>query len=233
MEQSCTDLLGVNLTDPASGAPSGQSLDAADCTEVAKALLAVEMRDEPTFCNFTSVLTPGPAPLACATEAFADDFETDPGGTWTLTNADVYAEYTPRDWEWTANVPAGGTGSAFFAVDSVSIGDCSPGSDDQSGVMHLDSPSIVLPPGATPSLTFDHWVATEALFDGANVKISVNGGPFQLIAAADYGFNPYNGTLNDADASNTSPLGGEAAFTGTDGGSAGGSWGQSQADLSS
>ncbi len=176
------------------------------------------------------LLDPDPPPDGC-TPSFLAGFETDPSGDWTLTNEGVFAEYTPRDWEWTADVPEGGTGSAFFGIDSVDIGDCVPGSDDQSGVMHLDSQEITII-GVDPKLLFDHWVATEPLWDGGNVKISVNNDPFQIIAGADFIFNAYNGALNDATTGNTNPIGGEVAFTGTDGGSLAGSWGRSQIDLS-
>ncbi len=233
MEQSCFDLLGVNLLDLTTGAPSGEMLSMADCFEVTDALEAVEMRDPPDFCGFEPLLDPNTPFFECDS-VFSDDFESDPSGTWTLTNDGVFDEYMPRDWEWTADVPPNSTGMAFFAIDSVDIGDCVPGSDDQSGVMHLDSPPIVLPAGATtPALVFDHWVATEELWDGGNVKIRVNGLAYQVIAASDYYFNPLNGVLNTAAAGNTNPMEGEEAFTGTDGGSLQGSWGQSQIDLSS
>ena len=158
-----------------------------------------------------------------------DDFEQDPAGSWALGNEGVFAEYDPRDWEWTANLPEGGAGSAFFAINSAEIGNCVQGDDDQSGKMHLDSPVIDLT--AAGSVAFDHWVATEPAYDGGNLKVSVNDGPFQQIAAGDFTFNPYNGTLVTAEANNTNPMAGEPAFTGTDGGSVNGSWGQSQIDL--
>ncbi len=233
MEAACADLIGVDLFDLVTGDPSGEMLSAADCAEVAEALLATEMRVNPDFCGFTPLLDPDAPAVLCNDEAFFDDFEADPAGTWTLTNEGVFDEYDPRDWEWTADVPPGGTGSAFFGIDSIDIGDCVPGSDDQSGVMHLDSPPIVLPAGsANPVLVFDHWVATEAGFDGGNLKVNVNGGGFVPIAGADFSFNPYNDTLTDAAGGNTNPMAGEDAFTGTDGGLIGGSWGQSQVDLS-
>jgi len=80
-------------------------------------------------------------------------------------------------------------------------------------------------------MAFDHWVATEAGFDGGNVKISVNNGPWQLVSAANFVYNPYNTTLATAAQSNTNPLQGQAAFSGTDGGSVEGSWGRSIINL--
>ena len=83
-----------------------------------------------------------------------------------------------------------------------------------------------MPAGQAPRLQFDHYVATEAGYDGGNVKVSVNGGAFTLVPANAYLFNPYNATMATA-ATNTSPLAGQAAFTGTDGGEVVGSWGTS------
>ena len=97
----------------------------------------------------------------------------------------------------------------------------------------MQSPAIELPAASsvTPRLTFDHYVATEAGWDGGNVKISVDGGPFTIVPASAYTFNPYNATLNMAAQGNTNPLQGQPAWTGTDGGSLGGSWGESQINL--
>ncbi len=83
---------------------------------------------------------------------------------------------------------------------------------------------------AAPRLTFVHWVATEAGFDGGNVKISVNGGPWTIIPTANFIYNGYNGTLAAAPG-NTDPLAGQPAFTGTDGGAVDGTWGRSIVDL--
>jgi cysteine-rich repeat protein len=94
--------------------------------------------------------------------------------------------------------------------------------------VNIDSPTIVLPASPTPHVAFDHYVSTEAGWDGGNVKLSVNGGPFVVIPGSSYSFNPYNSVLN---APSDNPMGGEEAFTGADGGSLSGSWGQSQVDL--
>jgi bacillopeptidase F (M6 metalloprotease family) len=56
------------------------------------------------------------------------------------------------------------------------------------------SPSIALPGGSTPTLTFWMWLQTEGCCDGANVWISVNGGvTFTLLAAPSL---IYNTTVN-------------------------------------
>ncbi len=230
---SCADLVaaGTKLADLSTGAPSGQVMTTADCNEVADAMVATEMSVPPGFCAFEPLLDSDAPPVEDCAAVFSDNFDSDPAGTWTLTNEGVEPEYTPRDWEWTAELPAGGTGSAFFAVDGIDVGDCVPDGNDQSGVMHLDSPEVILG-NDSPQLVFDHWVATEALWDGGNVKVSVNHGPFEPVAGADYSFNPYNAVLRTTAANNTNPMQGEEAFTGSDGGSVSGSWGQSQVDLS-
>jgi hypothetical protein len=213
-------------------------ITSADCTEVGDVVTAVEFRTDPAFCNFQPLLDPNAPPLCSAeqgteTPVFNEDFESDPTGSWTLTNMGVFPEYTPRDWEWQGTLPDGRPGMAMFGLDSASLGNCIPGDDDQSGVMYMDSPPIVLPAGATiPRMAFDHWHATESLWDGGNVQISVNGGPWTVISVTHFIFNPYNAVLNDAGAGNTNPLAGQLAFSGTDGGSIGGSWGQSQLRLS-
>jgi hypothetical protein len=127
----------------------------------------------------------------------------------------------------------------MWAIDSYFIGDCEPNSDDQSGVTRLESPTIDLPSSASGALlVFDHWVATEDGWDGGNLKISVNGGDYQMIPSGAFLYNPYNSsvidqvTINEQLLTNTNPLAGEAAYTGEDEGHVfGGSWGQSQVDL--
>jgi len=80
-------------------------------------------------------------------------------------------------------------------------------------------------------MAFNHWVATESRWDGGNLKISVNGGAFTLVPQAAYTFNVPNTTLNTAGQGNTNPLAGQRAWTGSDGGSVSGSWGQTQLNL--
>jgi hypothetical protein len=82
-------------------------------------------------------------------------------------------------------------------------------------------------------MAFDHWVATEAGFDGGNLKVSVGGAPWQLLEPESFIYNPYNTTLISAGSGNTDPLAGEPAFSGTDGGSVDGTWGRSIIDLDS
>jgi hypothetical protein len=231
LEQACRDLVGRPLTDLSTGAAASEVMTAADCDQVSAAMRAVEMRTDPTQCRFAPMLAPG-EPAVLGRTLFFDDFETDPAGRWDLSNQGVYPEYRPRDWAWTGELAGGRTGRAMFALDSVDIGDCRPGSDDQSSVMRLDSPPLTLPRASVePVLLFDHYVATENRYDGGNLKLSVNGGPFVLVPPARFRFNPYNDTLETSTGGNTCPLAGQPAFTGSDDGSVSGSWGQSQVEL--
>ena len=56
--QSAADLLVLPLAYLTTGLPSGESITAADVTEVENAMLAVEMRLPPTQCNFQPILQP-------------------------------------------------------------------------------------------------------------------------------------------------------------------------------
>jgi hypothetical protein len=144
-----------------------------------------------------------------------------------VTNA---ATFDTPDWNVVGNLPSGAAGNfAAFAADLVT-GDCM--ADDETGAIVLDSPSIVVPANSpVPRVAFDHWVATEAGFDGGNVKISVNSGVWTLIPASAFTFNAYNTQLN-APPTNTNPLATQPAFTGIDTGSNKDvNWGQSQVDL--
>ncbi|UCE60919.1 MAG: M4 family metallopeptidase [Phycisphaerales bacterium] len=234
LEQSCVDLLGVDLyalsTEVATGSPSGQIITPADCDEVAKTVAAVELRLDPTFCNFAPMLDPNAPPLCEPGETtvgiFNEDWESGLGfwstGTREVVNPDTFD--TP-DWAVVGGLPDGRTGSAAFVADPV-IGDCA--ADTEAGVLYLESPTITIPAGVTtPKVEFSHWVATEFGYDGGNVKISVNGDPYEVVPAWAFDFNPPPTSLYYGD----NPLGGEDAFTGTDGGAVDGSWGQSQIDL--
>jgi hypothetical protein len=105
------------------------------------------------------------------------------------------------------------------------------GPEDFSSRDSIASPAIAIPTGLQNlRLSFDHYVATEGTVDGGNVKLSVNGGAFTTIPAAAYIFNK-PGKLLPLAQGNSNPLQGQDAFSGTDGGEARGSWGNSQVDL--
>lgn len=237
LEASCSDLIGQPLN-ALTGGPSGESITSGDCVQVSNAIAAVELRTAPTFCNFGTLLNPALPPLCSATSTNGVvapiqtfDFESDPGSSWIIDRSATSPDFTPRDWTWVNALPSGRAGSGFFAPDP-NIGNCTPGTDE-SGVLNLTSPSITLPDATNfARATFDHWVGTEPAIDGGNVKISVNGGPFQLIPPSEFTFNNYNLILNTAAAGNTNPLAGQPAWSGTDPGSASqGSWGRTHVNL--
>lgn len=232
LEAACSSLIGTDVNDLSTGTPSGEIIDAGNCTEVADIIAAVEFRTPPEQCGFVPLLAPD-APALCEgvgsvqtglLEGFEDG--TLPAG-WTASFHDVAnpGSFDSPGWIIDNNLPGGNASSyAAFAPD-LAVGDCD--ADTEAGAVALDSPAIVLPVGEVPHVAFNHWVATEAGWDGGNLKVSVNGGPWTVVPSAAYSFNANNGVLNVSD----NPLGGEEAFTGTDGGSVGGSWGQSQVNL--
>jgi Zn-dependent metalloprotease len=237
LEQSCSDLTGVNLLGLTTGTPSGQVITAADCAQLAKAIAAVELRTPPVACNFHTLLAQNP-PALCDSgkkpkSRFTDGFEhgNSSEARWSMSHdAAAPADFTPREWDVVSDLPDHRPGRGFFGADP-DLGTCGPGGDE-SAVLHLVSPQIVIPASAdAPRLAFDHWVSTEAGWDGGNVKISVNDGPWVLVKAADFVYNPYNTTLNTVAQGNTNPMAGEPAFSGSDGGDVGGTWGRSIVNL--
>lgn len=232
LDAACASLIGADLNDLVTGAPSGEMIDAADCAQVADISAAVEFRVAPDQCGFEPLLAAN-APALCegvgsVQTIFSEGFEsgTLPAG-WTAGSHDVAnaGTFDSPGWSVETGLPSGNNSLySAFAPDLIE-GDC--GTDTEAGVVNLDSPVISLPVGEVPHVAFEHWVATESGWDGGNVKISVNGGPWTVIPGDSYSFNPYNGAINVSD----NPLGGEEGFTGTDGGSVGGSWGQSQVNL--
>jgi Zn-dependent metalloprotease len=231
LEQSCSDLTGQPLVG-FDGVQTSESINQSDCDQIATMIEAVELRQPPAQCNFQPLLAKNPPDRCVAgttqVNIFRDTFEAGVGG-WQTSHTTPSATFTPRDWLLVNALP-NRNGSAFFGIDP-NIGQCS-ATSDESGVLHLDSPAIALPGGASsPRLTFDHWVATEGGFDGGRLQVSVEGGAWQPVVRDHFTFNPYNAQLVAAPV-NTNPLAGQFTFTGSDGGSVEGSWGRSHVDLS-
>ncbi|MBT8143745.1 MAG: M4 family metallopeptidase, partial [Gammaproteobacteria bacterium] len=230
LEASCADLQGLPLpllSTETSGTLGTTTITAGDCIAVANAMLATEMRDDPVACNFQPILDQSP-PALCTqgsvSPMLVEDFESGLPG-WTvgkraLANA---ATFDGPDWTTTLNLPEQWPGRAAYGANLV-LGNCA--NDTEAGVIYLESPAITID-NDEAKLAFNHNVATEAQYDGGNVKISVNGGPWTLVPAAAFTYNSYNGTLVTSD----NPMAGEAAFNGTDDGSLSSIWGQSQVNL--
>jgi len=235
LEQSCADLTGENLPDLSTGAPSGEVIGASDCAQLSAAIAAVELRTPPAFCGFQTLLAQNPPPLCdsgSVKELFSETFEKGKASTrrWSVSHSGITADFTPRDWKIVPNLPDDRSGRAVFGSDP-DIGTCGPGGDE-TAVLHLVSKKIEVPSSVTETkLTFKHWVATEGGWDGGNLKISVDDGPWQLVQPADFVYNAYNTTLFTAAQGNTNPIAGEPAFSGTDGGAVDGSWGRSIVNL--
>jgi bacillolysin len=237
LEASCSDLEGIDLEGLSTAAPvgpSGEVITSADCAELAKAILAVELRTPACPGVFPPMLNPNAPPLCAPDELLqghaAQDFESGLG-SWTVHQAPVNAStWDPRDWTLTSALPDARTGTGLFGPDP-RVGDCA--SDLDNGVIYLQSPVISVPAEASVPvrLVFDHWVSLESRWDGGNLKASVNGGAFTLVPSAAFTFNPYNNTLQTVGAGNDNPLAGQAAFTGANGGSVRGGWGRSYVNL--
>ena len=172
----------------------------------------------------------------CQQSIFADDFESDPASRWTISRESTDpSTFVPRDWTWVHSLPDGRPGSAFFAPDPSAFELCSAPFPGQIGVLLLESPAITWPVDFQGRLrvSFDHWVSLEEGFDGAQLMISVNGGPYFLVGSesnADFISNPYNFVLFAFDENN--PRFGQPAWSGVGGGLPDNSWGTTIVDLS-
>jgi len=246
LEQSCVDLIRApinKLTVEAVPAGAAPSITAADCTSVAAAVAAVEMRTKPVQCNFQPLLAknkprvcgPGFATNVVWRETFEDGL-----AMWAAEHelADInlgggqrYEGGFGKPWEATASAPGNHRGGVAYGP-APNEGDCSgDGVNDFSSRDSITSPEIILPAAfLSPRLSFEHYVATESGFDGGNVKYSLNGEAFEVVPGTAYVFNA-PGRLSSQAEGNSNPLAGEESFTGTDGGTVAGSWGQSQVSL--
>jgi len=222
--QAAADLIGTFPDDPRTGEPSDSLFTTADAAEVDEALLAVEM-NTPGACGATVPVLDSTPPLLCPSHVplFADDFEAGSNG-WTVSNS---APPTPFNWVQTTDpLPFVRPGVAWFCADP-NIGDCSTNGTPEQGSHALTSPEIVMPADVNlPALTFAHYIETEYRWDGGDVAIRVNGGPWEIVPRVAFRHNPYNTTLYPASVGNTNPFAGRVSFSG-----AGGEWGTSLIDL--
>ncbi|HEV7379916.1 MAG TPA: M4 family metallopeptidase [Dyadobacter sp.] len=234
LEASLADLIGVNLQALSLGeAPAGSSgeiITEADAAQLSKVLAAVELRGS-NACGFQVMLKPVSTLCSGASPGNAIYFENFESGLgeWAVSaTGSNPAQWVERQWLIRSGLPGAREGKAAYAVD-FSGGDCI--NNFQNGVMSLRSPVITIPANTVGPITaaFDHYVATEANYDGGNVKYRINNGDWLLVPAAAFTDNPYNITLAQT---GDNPLRGQPGFSGANQGSVGGSWGQSRINLS-
>jgi hypothetical protein len=191
LDQSCSDLIGVDLADLSTGAPSGQLITAADCAQVAKAAAAVELRNPPTQCNFQPLLAQDP-PQLCdaggfATQLFHDGFDNGNSSAAAGPSATALPPTSRRVTGRSCPVCRRTAGQRLLRFDfrvARAPGETSPAA-------HLVSPQIAIPASVTdPRLTFDHWVATEA--GGRRQPEDQRERRAAARPAADFVYNPYN-----------------------------------------
>ena len=230
LRTSCTDLIGNSVPGLSPAYPE-ERIEANDCAQVVAAIAAVEL-ETPAPCAFAPLLNPAPV-VTCSTtttsgaksDVFSANFES---GTEGFTAQGTSAEHT---WTRRSSLPSSRTGSAFFAPNT--FASCNDPAGNDTSLTTLTSPAIVLPEDTNfARATFDHWVGTEAGWDGGNLKISVNGGAFQLIPPSAYSFNGHNVLLFSAAQGNTNPLAGQPSWSGNDAGTVnGGNWGTTLVNL--
>lgn len=243
-EQSCADLVGkpifeLSTTPNATPAPA-TPIATADCATVTAAIAATEMRaPAPERCNFGPLLaknTPSLCGAGFKTKTiWSENFEDGLAG-WErdqeLADLPAYQGGIGAPWRGTESAPGGRTGGVAYGP-APDRGECSgDGVSDFSSRDTIISPTITMPAGANAKFSFDHYVATEAGYDGGNLKISVNEGRFNVVPSKAYAFNENNTTLTSVDAGGTNPLAGQEGFSGTDGGEVYGTWGTSIVNLS-
>ncbi|GAA3685525.1 hypothetical protein GCM10022237_49980 [Nocardioides ginsengisoli] len=254
LEASCADLKGnatlKKLTvgaGPTGGGPADAgvmpAITADDCAAVAKVADATQLRVEPVQCNFRPMFKRGTIGCGEGTvtkKLWSEDFEGGLPATWTKSHDAANAFFEPTVTTKLPVVTEGGTqhrgGSSVLYFDDKgpdgdgSFGSCNNDADDYSSRVSMATPTLTVPDGDLPRFSFDHYVASEVEFDGGNVKVSVNGDPYEIVPDQAWIYNGPGGQFQSS-ATNTSPMAGEVAFTGTDGGQPTGAWGSSVIDL--
>ncbi len=220
LNQSAADLVGTFPLDPRTGAPSSfpsAEFTDSDAAEVDEALRAVEMNTDGRCGATIDVLDPNP-PNQCEPRQtiYQMSFEIGAPG-WTVSNSSPPTAY---NWELVGDLPFSRPGTAFFCADLDSA--CTV---NESGTHELTSPPIPLPARLDrPTLQFTHYMSSEGGWDGGNLRISVNGGPFTPVPSAAISYNRYNTILNSQN--NSNPLAGQPAWSGSSG-----QWGTTLVDL--
>jgi bacillolysin len=185
--QACSNLVG------------NDGITTADCQQVQKALLAVEMNSQPAACSVPEapICPTGQTP----TNIFFDDLENPTSGNWTSSAITLGV----NEWYY----PQNANPYAFDATYATSgmynfwgYGTSVPG--DYGMAMNNN---VTLPAG-TAYMHFKHAYGFEAAnSDGGVLEYSANGGPW-TDAGSLFSDNGYNGTIS----SSTNPLNGHDAF---------------------
>jgi hypothetical protein len=226
------DLSALTLIDlPAIS--SGQSFTTADLTQVERAIRATQLRQPADCPTFPTLAQDPPEPCTAATIPSFSPFLTqnweDGLHGWSVAQFPVdTATWDDKPWVLTSRLPDGRGGRGVFAPNPLA-GDCR--NDFESGTVTLTSPPINLL--ATESefiLTFDHYYATQADYDGGLLEYARTGENFRSVPSTAFLYNGYDGPLaSPRDSDN--PLASRQAFHGADQNSTSGSWGRSIVDL--
>ncbi|MGH3334196.1 MAG: M4 family metallopeptidase, partial [Nocardioides sp.] len=239
LDAACRDKVGDRITamstEPGTRGDVVAPVTLADCTSVRRTAAAVQLRREPTQCNFKPMFRKNP-PALCGpgtrTRTFLSDGFENGLAPWSRSGVVVFPGANGARWRADSTLPKGRRGTAAFAP-GPDRGQCDGSAQDFSSRDSITSPVITLPKGQLPGLklSFMHYAATELGFDGGNVKFRTSPSQrWRLIPRSAFTFNKPDRLATVAEG-NTNPMAGESGFTGTDGGEVTGSWGQSQVSL--
>lgn len=215
LNDACTALIGAPLDDPLTGNPSGQSIAAADCNQVANAIAAVNLTGP--VCQDVADTTPPPLCPAGRDPIFYFSDNQDASSGWTV-DAGQINPATHIQWVKSSAFAGEGRGQVWFAANDGNL-NCSP-SPDVTDDTTLTSPVITIPDGITEvSLNLEHYFNTEGVWDGGIIEYSVNGGPYAQLPGGRLTVNGYNFVLfNSTTQGNSNPLAlpvsNRVAFTG-------------------
>ncbi len=236
LTESCRTLVGHPIT-ALSVTPnqtaSTTPVSTGDCAELAQVIEAVELRTDPVVRCGASVMFPDSEPaFGCGagtvtSTLLKQDFEQGLGG-WTAARAPaVGATPGPSGWTTVADPPHSSSRAAFIAnTDSCDL------AFSNAGVASLTSPSVTMPKAVSLRLSFRHALALEQDYDGASLKLSVNGGPFAPPALNAFRANAPPAAVQDwPGGGSDNPLLGQPAWTGSGDQLSGMDWGTTVLDL--
>lgn len=230
-------------TDSAIPQRSREVMTADDCAQVDNVIRAVELEKQPEQCP--NVIEPEGEPTICGEDQTSEllfasywEYGADNWGTGTRAVGNP-AAYNTWWWYSVDDLPDDRENTAMYGENL--DGSCEPDEDgflaDDTGITYLEGPIITLPSGTDDlRLSFIHWIATEYRYDGGNLKLRVNDGPWQEVPLGAFLFNGYNVRLAPARGpegipGNRNPLAGQWAFSGATIFGDGGNWGETQLSL--